>query len=133
MTAKIYGSPHKNLIITRIGLVMDVLFVCPSSSLQAYQALSTLYAAIEPPTSKANHWELPSTFEGWAFLSYEALPLRTKYLSASEVLKFRDQAWQTYFTNPKYLELIEKRFGLQERHNVEDMSKIKLKRKILGD
>jgi hypothetical protein len=54
-------------------------------------------------------------------------------LSAAEVLRFRDQAWQTYFTNPAYLALVERRFGAQERRNVEDMAKIHLKRKLLGD
>jgi radical SAM superfamily enzyme YgiQ (UPF0313 family) len=83
--------------------------------------------------ARRNGWALPDSFEGYAFLSYESQPLPTKYLSSAEVLKFRDDAWQTYFTNPAYLGLVEKRFGLQERKNVEDMAKIRLKRKLLGD
>jgi hypothetical protein len=59
--------------------------------------------------------------------------MRTKYLSSAEVLKFRDQAWQTYFGSPTYLSLVEKRFGAVERGNVEKMSEIRLKRKLLGD
>jgi hypothetical protein len=54
-------------------------------------------------------------------------------LSAAEVLKFRDEAWQTYFSNPSYLNLLETKFGAKERQNVEDMAKIKLRRRILGD
>jgi hypothetical protein len=84
-------------------------------------------------TARQNGWELPRTFEEFAFLSYESAPMRTKYLSAAEVLKFRDQAWQTYFKNPAYLSLIEKKFGVIERHNIEKMSEIQLKRKLLGD
>ena len=57
----------------------------------------------------------------------------TKHLSAAEVLRFRDQAWRKYFTNPAYLELVAKRFGPQQRQNVEEMSKITLRRKLLGD
>lgn len=83
--------------------------------------------------AKKNGWQLPDSYEGYAFLSYEAQPLPTKHVSAAEVLKFRDQAWQQYFTNPKYLELVENRFGPTERMNVEDMAKIRLKRKLLGD
>jgi len=49
------------------------------------------------------------------------------------VLRFRDQAWQTYFTNPAYLGLVERTFGRQERANVEAMTAIRLKRKLLGD
>lgn len=83
--------------------------------------------------ARKNGWTLPDSFEGYAFLSYESQPLPTKYLSSAEVLRFRDGAWQTYFTNPDYLALVERRFGTQEKRNVEDMAKIRLKRKLLGD
>jgi len=49
------------------------------------------------------------------------------------VLSFRDKAWNTYFSNPRYLSLVEQKFGIIERKNIEEMAKIKLKRKILGD
>lgn len=78
-------------------------------------------------------WKLPSTYSGYAFLSYDSEPLPTNHVSAAEVLKFRDEAWQTYFTNPSYLNLVESKFGATERKNVEDMAKIKLRRRILGD
>jgi hypothetical protein len=83
--------------------------------------------------AKKEGWALPSSYEGYAFLAYETQPLPTKYVSAQEVLKFRDDAWQKYFTHPPYLDLVEKRFGSTERKNIEDMTKIPLKRKILGD
>jgi anaerobic magnesium-protoporphyrin IX monomethyl ester cyclase len=83
--------------------------------------------------AKLNGWELPSTFSGYSFLSYDSNPLRTKHCTAAEVLRFRDDAWTTYFSNPAYLDVVEKRFGAAERQNVIDMSKLKLKRKILGD
>ena len=83
--------------------------------------------------AKREGWALPESFEGFAFLSYESQPLPTKYLSAEEVLRFRDSAWQKYFTNELYLNLVEKKFGNIERKNIEEMSKIRLKRKILGD
>ena len=83
--------------------------------------------------AKKNGWKLPSSFEGFAFLSYESEPLPTKYLSSAEVLSFRDKAWNKYFTNQNYLKLVEDQFGAQERKNIEEMAKIKLKRKLLGD
>jgi anaerobic magnesium-protoporphyrin IX monomethyl ester cyclase len=76
-------------------------------------------------------WKLPDNYAGYAFLSYESEPLPTKHLSAAEVLQFRDDAWQKYFTNPAYLNLLESKFGKEQRNNVEEMSKIKLKRKQL--
>lgn len=83
--------------------------------------------------AKENGWQLPSTPNGYGFLSYDSEPLPTKHLSAAQVLKFRDEAWRTYFTNPTYLQSVEKTFGPQQRKNVEAMASIKLKRKLLGD
>ena len=83
--------------------------------------------------ARENGWKLPDSYEGYAFLSYESQPLPTKYLTSEQVLRFRDEAWQKYFTNPAYLDLVERKFGTQERRNVEDMAGIRLKRKILGD
>ena len=54
-------------------------------------------------------------------------------LKAAEVLRFRDEAWQTYFTNPAYLALVEQKFGVAQRENVEAMARVPMKRKILGD
>jgi radical SAM superfamily enzyme YgiQ (UPF0313 family) len=84
-------------------------------------------------TAKQNGWALPDSYEGYGFLSYESQPLPTKHLSAAEVLKFRDEAWKTYFTRPDYLSLVERKFGAMERQNVEAMASIPLKRKLLGD
>ncbi|GLU30222.1 radical SAM protein [Trinickia caryophylli] len=83
--------------------------------------------------AKQNGWALPDSYEGYAFLSYESQPLPTRHLSAAEVLRFRDEAWKTYFTRPAYLNLVERKFGLQQRQNVEAMASIPLKRKLLGD
>ena len=78
-----------------------------------------------------NNWALPNSYEGYAFLAYNSKPLPTNHLSAKQVLKFRDEAWQEYFTNPKYLELVEEKFGDKQRQNIEELASISLKRKIL--
>jgi anaerobic magnesium-protoporphyrin IX monomethyl ester cyclase len=133
-----------------INIISNYIFGFPEDTMETMQ--QTLDLALELNTemanmypcqalpgspmyhiAKKNGWALPDSFEGYAFLSYESQPLPTKYLTSAEVLKFRDDAWQKYFTNPPYLDLVEKRFGLQERKNVEDMATIRLKRKILGD
>ncbi len=84
-------------------------------------------------TAQKNGWSLPDSYAGYAFLSYESQPLPTHHVSSAEVLKFRDDAWQTYFTNPAYLNLVESTFGAQQRKNVEDMVGVRLKRQLLGD
>ncbi len=133
-----------------INIISNYIFGFPEDTMKTMQ--QTLDLALELNTEMANMypcqalpgspmyhtalkngWALPDSYEGYAFLSYECQPLPTKYLSSSEVLAFRDQAWQVYFTNPAYLDLVENRFGYQERQNIEDMSRIRLKRKILGD
>ena len=100
---------------------------------------ANFYAAMALPGSPLymeavnNGWELPQSFDEFAFLSYDCKPLRTKSLTGAEVLKFRDEAWHKYFSHEPYLKLVETKFGLQSRQNIEEMSKIRLKRKILGD
>ncbi len=80
-----------------------------------------------------NGWKLPDSYAGYGFLSYDAQPLPTKHVSAAEVLKFRDQAWMDYHTNGPFLNLVEKKFGDVARTGIEDLTKVKLRRRLLGD
>jgi anaerobic magnesium-protoporphyrin IX monomethyl ester cyclase len=80
-----------------------------------------------------NGWKLPESYAGYGFLSYDCEPLATRHVGAAEVLRFRDAAWQRYFSEPAYLALVESKFGAAERANIEDMAKIGLKRRLLGD
>lgn len=77
--------------------------------------------------------ELPKKWEDYAQHSYDFLPLPTDTLIPKQILKFRDDAFNTYYTNPNYLKMIENKFGLKAREHIEGMTKIKLKRKLLGD
>lgn len=126
----IFGFPEDTLETMQQTLDLALELNTEMANMYPCQALpgSPMYF-----TAKQNSWKLPDTFEGFAFLSYDSEPLPTKHLTSAEVLKFRDDAWQTYFTNPSYLNLVENRFGLTQRQNVEDMATIKLNRKILGD
>lgn len=82
-------------------------------------------------SAKMQNWDLPLTYEEFAFLSYECKPLPTKYLTNKEVLRFRDYFWETYFRNPAFLDKVESKFGIEQRKNVEEMSSHTLRRKIL--
>jgi len=83
--------------------------------------------------AKQQGWKLPDNYSGYAFLSYDSQPLPTKHITAADVLRFRDEAWQQYFSNAAYLKLVETKFGEKERTNVEAMAKVPLRRKLLGD
>ena len=126
----IFGFPEDTLDTMQETLDLALELNTEMANMYPCQALpgSPMYW-----TAKKNGWALPDSYEGYAFLSYESQPLPTKSLSAAEVLKFRDHAWHTYFTSPAYLDLVERRFGIQQRKNVEDMASISLKRKLLGD
>jgi radical SAM superfamily enzyme YgiQ (UPF0313 family) len=133
-----------------INVISNYIFGFPDDTLETMQ--QTLDLALELKTEMANMypcqalpgspmyhiarrngWPLPGSYEGYAFLSYESEPLRTKYVSGAEVLRFRDAAWQRYFTDPSYLDLVERRFGAEERANVAAMAQVPLKRRLLGD
>ncbi|WP_137938189.1 radical SAM protein [Chitinivorax sp. B] len=126
----IFGFPDDNLGTMQETLDLAMELNTEMANMYPCQALpgSPMYHM-----AKKNNWSLPDSYEGFAFLSYESQPLPTKYLTSQEVLKFRDEAWKHYFTNPAYLDLVENRFGMTERKNVEDMASIPLKRKLLGD
>src|SRR6266849_9828524 len=49
-------------------------------------------------------WPLPEKWSGYSQHSVDTLPLPTKRLPASEVLRFRDHAFNVYFTHPRYLD-----------------------------
>lgn len=80
-----------------------------------------------------NGTPLPESYGGYSFHSYETLPLPTDALTPSEILEFRDWAWNTYHTYPPFLAKIRNKYGEKQVKNIKDMAKIKLKRKILGD
>ena len=77
--------------------------------------------------------QLPDTYEGFSFHSYETLPLPTEKLSAKEIITLRDEAFNQYHNHKPFLNLIEKKFGKEAVKNIVEMTKIKLKRKIKGD
>jgi anaerobic magnesium-protoporphyrin IX monomethyl ester cyclase len=53
----------------------------------------------------------------------------TKYLIGPEVLRFRDEAFKTYFTRSSYLDMIGRKFGFQTADHIREMAAMKLNRK----
>ena len=94
------------------------------------------YCAMAYPGSKLYEmalqkgWELPKCWHGFSQHSYETLPLPTKYLTAKEVLKFRDDAFHKYFKGINYLAMVERKFGKHVREHVEEVTKTRLKREL---
>ena len=126
----IFGFPDDTIKTMTETLDLSLELQCEHANFYAAQALpgSPLYMY-----AKKEGWEIPENPEEFAFLSYDCRPLRTKYLEASDVLRFRDDAWHRYFSDPGYLGLVERKFGSDARANIHDLAKIRLKRKLLGD
>lgn len=142
-TVKLIENANINVMANYIVGFPDDTYETMDETMNLAMELNTAMANVYPcqalPGSplyiqaKKNGWELPSHPNEFAFLSYDCKPLPTKHLTAAQVLKYRDEAWVRYFTNPKYLDRVEKLFGVESRNNVVDLTKIKLKRKLLGD
>jgi len=90
------------------------------------------YVAMAYPGSKLyedavkNDISLPETWDAYSQFSPNIVPLPTRYLKGQDVLKFRDEAFIEYFSNPRYLEMIDKKFGA--RAEIESMLRWKPKR-----
>jgi len=73
---------------------------------------------------------LPEKWHGYAQLSEETLPMPSKYLSSADILRFRDNAFNEYFSNPRYLESIREKFGQKTVEHIEEMLTYKINRKF---
>ena len=128
----IFGFPHDTLETMQQTLDLALDLNTEHANFYACTALpgSALYFQ-----AKAKGWYIPEStnYEEFAFLSYEHVPLPTNTLTAAEVLEFRDNAWNKYFSNKNFHNLVEKKFGNDALKNLTEMSKVKLKRKLLGD
>lgn len=96
---------------------------------------ANFYCAMAYPGSKLykqalkEGWQLPASWEGYSQYSYSCLPLSTFHVSAGTVLAFRDQAFQSYFNRPEYLEMITQKFGKETALHIKKMCAVRLKRK----
>jgi radical SAM superfamily enzyme YgiQ (UPF0313 family) len=128
-----------------IYVIANYIFGLPEDDLQTMQEtldmaldlnaeFANFYCAMAYPGSHLytvalqESWPLPNTWTGYSQHSVDMLPLPTKHIPASEVIRFRDQAFQTYFTSPKYLDMVLKKFGPDTVAHIRDMASHKLER-----
>ena len=94
-----------------------------------------IYAATAYPgsalyqESKERGWILPDNWAAYSPYAYDAIPLPTRYLTAKQVLSFRDYAFHAYFESPRYLEHIRSVFGVAAARHLKTMARHRLKRK----
>ena len=108
-------------------------------ALELSPMMANMYGCMPLPGSQIykdaidSGYEPPENYVDYSFHSYTTRPVPNKNLTSEEILKFRDEAYLTYHTNPKFLEKVEKKYGKKAVENILENTKIKLKRKILGD
>jgi anaerobic magnesium-protoporphyrin IX monomethyl ester cyclase len=73
-------------------------------------------------------WELPASWSGYSQHAVNTLPLPTRHLPAGEVLRFRDNAFNAYFSHAPYLEMIRARFGDDTLAHIREMTSHRLER-----
>jgi radical SAM superfamily enzyme YgiQ (UPF0313 family) len=76
-------------------------------------------------------YELPDAWHHYSQHGYDTKPMRNEHLSAADILQFRDDAWQTYFSHQPYLDLIERKFGRPVVEHIGRMRAIPLRRRLL--
>ena len=128
-----------------INVIANYLFGLPEDDLETMQAtldlalelnceFANFYCTMAYPGSQLYNiavkedWPLPEKWSGYSQHAVDTLPLPTKYLSASEVLRFRDHAWQVYFNSPSYLDMITRKFGSETAQHIREMASHKLVR-----
>lgn len=131
-----------------INIMANYIFGLPGDTKESMQKtldlskeLCTLgwnaYASMALPGSKLykdaiiNNLPIPDIYEGYSFHGYNTLPLTTDTLTASEMLEFRDKAFEEYHSYSLFLEKIKAKFGQTAVDNINEMLKIKLERKII--
>ncbi|HEX5214455.1 MAG TPA: radical SAM protein [Vicinamibacterales bacterium] len=74
-------------------------------------------------------WALPESWSGYSQHAVDTLPLPTRHLTAGEVLRFRDDAFQKYFAHPRYLDHVRRTFGEKTVEHIRAMAGHSLERR----
>jgi len=128
----IFGLPKDNF--ETINETLDLALELKTDYANIYCAMAYPGSQLHREFSKNNPGALPENNEvGWLGYSqhaYETFNLPTDHLSNVEILKFRDESFIKYFTNPSYLNRMNKKFGIEFQKEIDKMLSVKLKRKL---
>jgi radical SAM superfamily enzyme YgiQ (UPF0313 family) len=124
----IFGLPDDDLTSMRQTLDLAKDLNCEFANFYSAMAYpgSPLYTL-----AVGNGWELPENWSGFSQHSYDCRPLPTEKVTAAEVLRFRDMAFHDYFGDPKYLDMVTEKYGIETRRHIEEMTRTRLRRALL--
>jgi anaerobic magnesium-protoporphyrin IX monomethyl ester cyclase len=133
----------------RINVIANYIFGLPEDDLETMQAtldlavdlnceFANFYSAMAYPGSPLYNLAvrqgipLPDKWTGYSQHSRDCLPLPTRYITARDVLQFRDAAFLKYYTQPRYLEMVERRFGQQTVQHIRSFADYRLERDLIN-
>jgi radical SAM superfamily enzyme YgiQ (UPF0313 family) len=125
----IFGLPEDDLASMRKTLDLAFELNCEFSnfySAMAYPGSHLYRRAVE------QGWPLPKSWGGYSQHARDAMPLPTKHLTSAEVLAFRDRAFKAYYTSPRYLDMIRKKFGPKTVEHIREMTRMDIQRETPG-
>lgn len=126
----IFGLPEDDIESMKTTLDM---------ALKINSEWANFYCAMAYPGSQLYNlaiekgWALPKNWSGYSQYSVDTLPLPTKYLSAQEVLRFRDYAFKVYFSSPDYHDNIKQKFGEDTLQQIKEMMMHKIERQLYDE
>jgi radical SAM superfamily enzyme YgiQ (UPF0313 family) len=132
-----------------INVIGNYIFGLPEDDLETMQATLDLaidlncefgnfYSAMAYPGSPLYTMAvkqgvpLPAKWTGYSQHSRDCQPMPTKYVTARDVLKFRDEAFLKYYTNPRYQEMVGRRFGAETVAHIREMTSYRLERDLIN-
>lgn len=121
----IFGLPEDSSETMERTLQMALDLNCEFANFYSTMAYpgSPLYA-----TAVSRGWPLPKSWSGFSQHSVDASPLPTRHVTAAEVLRFRDRAFDRYFSAPAYLSRVEDVFGTATVEHIRSMAAHRLVR-----
>jgi anaerobic magnesium-protoporphyrin IX monomethyl ester cyclase len=105
-------------------------------ALEINAEFANFYSAMAYPGSQlyrdavAANLPLPATWKDFSQHGYGTFPLTNGILSPAEILRFRDDAFQTYYRHQPYLDMVHDKFGQKVVDHVVRMREVPLKRKL---
>jgi radical SAM superfamily enzyme YgiQ (UPF0313 family) len=126
----IFGLPEDDHASMQATLDLAMELNCEFANFYSTMAYpgSPLYAA-----ALEHGWPLPESWSGYSQHAIDSQPLPTRHLSADEVLRFRDEAFQRYFNDPRYLASVEAKFGPATVQDIREMTSHRLQRRQFSE
>ncbi|MCM3878984.1 MAG: B12-binding domain-containing radical SAM protein [Vicinamibacterales bacterium] len=142
------GEVHdtvKKIKAAGISIIGNFIFGLPEDTTETMQGtldlaldlnceFANFYSAMAYPGSPLydeavrRGWRLPETWSGYSQHAVNTLPLPTRHLSAAEVLRFRDHAFNVYYSHQPYLDMVREKFGDDTLAHIREMTSHRLER-----